>query len=383
MIPDEMKPALMGVVPATLITSSKKGTPNITNVARVWYVNQNYVAVANHMLKKSVQNLQENQYAYIRTTDPMNFSTWELELQYTGSMAEGDIFNEMKKQYEVLSMMLETKMPITVHSAEMFLVLSARICEEENCHIQSLTEIYPPLLEQLEKKFGWNQMAVWILDDSTNQLQLAVVRGLEEDSVKKVLQRVVNWSTQQEQPIRILHIRSQYQYASTTFLNQQSGKEKFTFEDFLNVHQHYITIPIRNEDKKIIAIIGSQSNDECLYSAFHEELLSIVSRILSQLIEKLQGMVDAKERLQAMEQALDRILLEGSKRTGDKNTILSPRELQVAIQVARGLSNDDIAKLLFLSKRTVTTHLERIYQKLSINSRAALASYVMANRLSD
>lgn len=381
-ISEEMKPALIGVVPATLITSSKEGIPNITNISRVWYVDGNHVAVANHMLKKSLHNLQENPYACIRTTDPTNFSTWELELEYIGCRTDGEVFDQMEKQYEVLSMMLESE-PITVHCAEMFLVLSARICEEESSHLRTLTEIYNPLLEQLEKKFGWDQLAVWITEDLSNPLQLAIIRGLDEETVKKVLQRVAQWSVQQEKPVRIFNIRSQYQYATTILLNQQSEKEKFSLEDYRNIHQHYVAIPIKSEDKKIKVVIASQSNDELLFSAFHEDLLHKASRILSQLIEKLQGLVDDKERQNVIEQELDRILLEGSRRTCEKNTVLSPRELQVAIQVARGLSNEEIAKVLFLSKRTVTTHLERIYQKLSINSRAALASYVTENGRSD
>lgn len=384
MIPETMKPALMGVVPATLITCSKDGIPNITNISRVWYVGEQHVAVANHMLKKSVQNLKENPNAFIRTTDPTNFSTWELELEYIGSRTDREIFSEMKKQYEVLSMLIESEMPISIQCAEIFTVVSARTCEEESSHLQSLTEIYYPLLEQLEMKFGWNQLAVWITEDVDNPLQLVIVRGLNEESAEKVLQRVVQLAVQQEKPVRILHIRSQYQYATTTFLNQQPENEKFTLENYRDIQQHYVAIPIKSEDKKVKVVIGSQSNDERLFREFHEGLLQYAARILSQIIEKLHCLVDEKERRDMIEQALDRILLEGSKLLHDKKDInLSPRELQVAIQVAHGLSNEEIAKVLFISKRTVTTHLERIFQKLSINSRAALASYVTENGLFD
>lgn len=383
MIPKEMKPALLGIVPATLITCSKDGIPNITNISRVWYVDSCHVAIANHMLKKSVQNLRENPYAFIRTTDPTNFSTWELELEYIGFSNEGEIFSEMKKQYEVLSMMLESKMAITVKCAELFTIVSVKICEEENSHLRSQKETYHSLLEQLEKKFGWDHSAVWVTDGVANQLQLEMVRGIEEDSAQKVLQRVVQWVVQQEKPVRIHHIRSQYQYAFTTFLHQQPGMEKFSVEDYKNIHQHYIAIPIINKDKKCIAVIGSQSDNELLFRDFNEGLLQAASRILSEVMEKPDGLAEWNEHQDVIEQAIDRILLEGSKRTGEKKTILSPRELQVAHQVARGRSNEEIAKVLFLSKRTVTTHLERIYQKLSINSRAALASYVMENGLFD
>jgi DNA-binding CsgD family transcriptional regulator/tetratricopeptide (TPR) repeat protein len=56
---------------------------------------------------------------------------------------------------------------------------------------------------------------------------------------------------------------------------------------------------------------------------------------------------------------------------------LSRRELEVARFVAEGLSNAAIAARLVISQRTVTTHLERIYSRLGITSRAELARYVI------
>ncbi|GAB3840346.1 response regulator transcription factor [Dactylosporangium cerinum] len=49
------------------------------------------------------------------------------------------------------------------------------------------------------------------------------------------------------------------------------------------------------------------------------------------------------------------------------------QELQIARLAAQGLSNKEIAERLFLSPRTITTHLYRIFPKLGIKSRGELA----------
>jgi DNA-binding CsgD family transcriptional regulator len=55
---------------------------------------------------------------------------------------------------------------------------------------------------------------------------------------------------------------------------------------------------------------------------------------------------------------------------------LSPREREVAAHVASGKTNREIAAVLFLSEKTVGSHLARIFDKLDVHSRAALAALI-------
>jgi DNA-binding CsgD family transcriptional regulator len=57
---------------------------------------------------------------------------------------------------------------------------------------------------------------------------------------------------------------------------------------------------------------------------------------------------------------------------GSSHQVLTPQELEIAQLAAGGLSNKEIAGRLFISHRTVASHLLRIFPKLGITSRAAL-----------
>ncbi|NUR24867.1 MAG: helix-turn-helix transcriptional regulator [Catenulispora sp.] len=57
----------------------------------------------------------------------------------------------------------------------------------------------------------------------------------------------------------------------------------------------------------------------------------------------------------------------------DVRALLTAREQEIAALVATGRRSRAIADELFLSHRTVETHLARIYRKLNVSSRTALA----------
>jgi len=60
--------------------------------------------------------------------------------------------------------------------------------------------------------------------------------------------------------------------------------------------------------------------------------------------------------------------------------VLTGRELQIAMLVADGLVNKEIADRLHISEWTVCTHVRRIYSKLGVSTRGAMVSRTAALR---
>ena len=65
----------------------------------------------------------------------------------------------------------------------------------------------------------------------------------------------------------------------------------------------------------------------------------------------------------------------------DKLEVLSDREKDIIICVAKGMNNKEIADYLYLSVHTVTTHRRNISNKLQIHTTAGLIIYAIANKL--
>ena len=69
------------------------------------------------------------------------------------------------------------------------------------------------------------------------------------------------------------------------------------------------------------------------------------------------------------------------KRSVVSSRDLTPQELQIALAVAGGATNREVAAQLFLSPKTVESHLSSLYRKLNIRSRTDLAR-LFAQRMS-
>ncbi len=61
--------------------------------------------------------------------------------------------------------------------------------------------------------------------------------------------------------------------------------------------------------------------------------------------------------------------------------LLSSREIEVLVLVAKGASNQEVAETLHVSRATVKSHLLQIYQKLGVSDRTAAATTALERRI--
>jgi len=77
------------------------------------------------------------------------------------------------------------------------------------------------------------------------------------------------------------------------------------------------------------------------------------------------------------------LALSGIGGDGSPFDALSPREMEVALLLTRGLRQEDIARRLSLSAKTINTHKTRLFDKLEIRDSIALARLATQFGLAD
>ncbi|MEO6118474.1 MAG: response regulator transcription factor [Methylotenera sp.] len=155
-----------------------------------------------------------------------------------------------------------------------------------------------------------------------------------------------------------------------------------------------ITMPGIGGLEAIERILAKDSNAKILVLSAHEDSVH-PKRVLNagamgyltkrsaaeELIKAIRTVATGKKYLEAsvaQQMAIQQL-------SGDQNPVdvLSAREFEVFMSLAKGKTTNEIAETLFLSPRTVGTHLYNIKQKLNANNSAEIALIAMRSGLID
>ena len=155
-----------------------------------------------------------------------------------------------------------------------------------------------------------------------------------------------------------------------------------------------ITMPGIGGMEAIERILAKDSNAKILVLSAHEDSVH-PKRVLNagamgyltkrsaaeELIKAIRTVASGKKYIEAsvaQQMAIQQL-------SGEQNPVdvLSEREFEVFMSLAKGKTTNEIAETLFLSPRTVGTHLYNIKQKLNANNSAEIALIAMRSGLID
>ena len=106
-----------------------------------------------------------------------------------------------------------------------------------------------------------------------------------------------------------------------------------------------------------------------------------ITNYKSSSVEELLATVSALSREPARDNVVISIPRGSLQRIGDGHEgIVSDRELEVIVLVARGFSNRQVATQLHISEATVKRHLANIYQKIGVGSRGDAVRTALAQQ---
>ncbi|SHI08937.1 two component transcriptional regulator, LuxR family [Clostridium collagenovorans DSM 3089] len=171
-------------------------------------------------------------------------------------------------------------------------------------------------------------------------------------------------------------------------------KELNSFKELNLMNYELLIINMDYEDDKIISLVRSIKNNyrniQIIMLNFKSNLNLALEYIQSGIDAYLLNIKEKDEFIYAIRKVLegkkyfDSSLLEKILNDSTKNRALdlTDRETQILEEVSKGLSNKEIASILYLSEYTVKKHISNILKKLKLKSRRDLMIYALKNRTS-
>lgn len=157
------------------------------------------------------------------------------------------------------------------------------------------------------------------------------------------------------------------------------GKE-FTIGDFSRRHNH---IESKLKELKDIIIRYYPQKDNNLFCSALYDIINCEEDLNSHRLVEDMIFIPAVEGLENNIKEKGEVSPEWEENelAEDKTDILSQREKEIIVCVAKGLSNKAIADTLNISVNTVTTHRRNISSKLQIHTQSGLTIYAIVNEL--
>ncbi len=139
-------------------------------------------------------------------------------------------------------------------------------------------------------------------------------------------------------------------------------------------------IPVEVSGNTKVLVVGEPTKEKVLqYITYHGFFGFIRPDISSDLMDKAIKTVK-KGEIWVDRETISTVFEEFSRHirkmryNDDLLNTLSVREKEMLNLISKGYSNKDIAEALFISEKTVKTHLYNIYKKLGVNTRTKVVS---------
>jgi adenylate cyclase len=234
---DSIRNCLEGAIPSCVATCAADGTPNLTLVSQVHYVDESHVALSFQFFNKTRQNVLANPRVAATVIDPETAAQYLLDLRYLRTETNGPVFESMKAKlagiashtgmagvfrlqgsdiYDVLNVTAVPSRPLPVMVRKRNLLSAVRSCAGALNQSVDLATLLDCALAGLETHFAIQYSMILMLDRAGRRLYTVASRGYHHSGVGSEIAigcGVIGVAAEQRVPIRINYMTAEYSYS--------------------------------------------------------------------------------------------------------------------------------------------------------------------------
>jgi predicted pyridoxine 5'-phosphate oxidase superfamily flavin-nucleotide-binding protein len=299
-----------GAVPAVIATASAEGTPNVTYLSKVRFVDDERVALSNQFFSKTVRNLAENPRGSLLLVDPHTYDEWRLTLVYERTEKRGAIFEQLREDVAVAAEFHHMEGVFRLRGADVYRVVDMELVrdawEEERPYASSerlgeliarlsrctdLDTIVGATVDGLSDVLGYEHSLLMLLDEDGRRLYTMASRGFTDEGVGSevvVGEGIIGMAAARATPMRIGNLRQMTKYGNTV---------RRSFEDSGDVGPgHEVPLPGLDEPQsrvavpmlalgQMVGVLVCESTESAAFVEADEATLTVVATVVANAIE--------------------------------------------------------------------------------------------------
>jgi adenylate cyclase len=231
-----IRSCLDGAVPGTIATCARDGTPNVSYVSQLQYVDEDHVGLSFQFFNKTRENVLANPWATALVIEPHTGAQYRLSLEYLRTETAGALFETMKARLAGIASHTGMSGVFRLLGADVYRVhgiervsggtaaaplaarnplAAVRACAGRLAACSDLATLLDELLAALEQEFGIRHAMVLMYDAGESRLYTVASRGYDASGVGSEIRLgdgVIGVAAAQRTAIRITHTTSEYGY---------------------------------------------------------------------------------------------------------------------------------------------------------------------------
>jgi hypothetical protein len=236
---DAIRPCLEGAIPGVMATCAADGTPNVTYVSQVEYVDAGHLALSFQFFNKTRRNVLANPGVELLVIHPAHGAMFRIAARYLRTETEGALFERMKAKLAGIASHTGMSGVFRLRGADLYAVdhvaqvaaphrqppgvglnrLSAlRRCAQRVAGSNDLDSLVEHTLDGLVHEFGIRHAMLLMLDAAGQRLYTVASRGYGRSGAGSEIplgEGVIGVAARMATPIRINHATLEYAYIRT------------------------------------------------------------------------------------------------------------------------------------------------------------------------
>jgi GAF domain-containing protein len=225
-----------GAVPSAISTCAPDGTPNVTKLSQVHYIDDGHVALTYQFFNKTRENVLRNPRATVEVVDPLTAAHYHLHVEYLRTETAGPLFENMKARLAAIASHSGMSKVFRLLGSDVYrvkridappggeaaeaaprpaLLSGLRAYLTEFAAAPDLARLLDAALEGLERHCDIRHSMLLMLDPNRECLYTVASRGYAESGIGSEIRMgegIIGVAARERTPIRIGYAVQEYRY---------------------------------------------------------------------------------------------------------------------------------------------------------------------------